>query len=166
MSVKFLNRTIWQRLFGIPATKESKNKNSWTYHSGELIIHLDRVPALKEPGSAIRFEGAALPVRVLVVFDENEQFHAFHNRCTHFGHRRLDYVGGTDTIQCCSINKSTYTFSGKKNSWSKSKTGCYLPCGKRWGQAAYQVELKNAFSNLIFSHDLFYILRFHGFING
>ncbi|MBE9521021.1 MAG: Rieske 2Fe-2S domain-containing protein [Proteobacteria bacterium] len=114
MSVEFLNRGIWQRLFGIPATKEPKNKNSWTYHSGELIVHLDCSPELKEPGSAVRFEGGVLPVRVLVVFDEDEQFHAFHNRCTHFGHRRLDYVRGTDTIQCCSINKSTYTFAGKK----------------------------------------------------
>jgi nitrite reductase/ring-hydroxylating ferredoxin subunit len=45
---------------------------------------------------------------------EDELFHAFHNRCTHFGHRRLDYVRGTNTVQCCSINKSTYTFAGKK----------------------------------------------------
>jgi hypothetical protein len=63
MSIKFLNRSIWQRLFGIPATKEPESENSWTYHSGEL---------------------------------------------------RLDYVKGTNTVQCCSINKSTYTFAGKK----------------------------------------------------
>ena len=48
MSVEFLNRGIWQRLFGIPATKEPENKKSWTYHSGELIVHLDCSPELKE----------------------------------------------------------------------------------------------------------------------
>jgi len=61
----------------------------------------------------MRFEGENLPKRVLVVFTETE-YKAFHNRCTHMGHRRLDYVPGTDTVQCCSINKSTYTFAGKK----------------------------------------------------
>ena len=56
MSVKFLNRGIWQRLLGIPETKEPKNENSWTYHSGELTVHLDRLPELKDPGSAVRLE--------------------------------------------------------------------------------------------------------------
>jgi nitrite reductase/ring-hydroxylating ferredoxin subunit len=49
-----------------------------------------------------------------VVFGEDGQYRAFHNRCTHLGHRRLDYVPGTETVQCCSVNKSTYSFEGDK----------------------------------------------------
>ena len=26
----------------------------------------------------------------------------------------MDYVPGTETVQCCSVNKSTYTFDGNK----------------------------------------------------
>ena len=49
-----------------------------------------------------------------MVRGEEGQFHAFHNRCTHLGHRRLDPVPGTDTLQCCSVSKSTYDHQGNK----------------------------------------------------
>jgi nitrite reductase/ring-hydroxylating ferredoxin subunit len=55
-----------------------------------------------------------LPIRVLVIRGDDGKFHAFHNRCTHIGHRRLDPVPGTGTVQCCSVGKSTYTYDGKK----------------------------------------------------
>jgi nitrite reductase/ring-hydroxylating ferredoxin subunit len=114
MTVKFLQRSIWQRIFGIPATNKPHDDEGWRFESGQLIISLDRIPELTRAGTAVRFEGKNLPARVLVLFDENKQYQAFHNRCTHFGHRRLDYVPGTETIQCCSVNKSTYTFDGNK----------------------------------------------------
>ena len=114
MTVKFLKRNIWQRIFGISATEKPIDENGWVYQSGELIIDLDKVPELTNPGNAVRFEGSNLPKRVLVLLDEDDQYHAFLNRCTHFGHRRLDYVPGTKTVQCCSVNKSTYTFGGDK----------------------------------------------------
>ena len=59
-------------------------------------------------------EGWGLPLRVLVIRGDDGKFHAFHNRCTHIGHRRLDPVSGTGTVQCCSVGKSTYTYDGKK----------------------------------------------------
>ena len=114
MSITFLNRSIWQRIFGISATDRPRNDKGWHYESGQLMIKLDLVPELTQPGTAVRFEGNNLPKRVLVIFGEDEQYRAFHNRCTHFGHRRLDYVPGTETVQCCSVNKSTYTVAGKK----------------------------------------------------
>jgi len=40
-----------------------------------------------------------LPVRVLVVYGEDGEYRAFQNRCTHMGHRRLDSVPGTSTVQ-------------------------------------------------------------------
>ncbi len=114
MTIKFLNRSIWQRILGICATAKPKAEKSWQYESGKLTIDLVRTPELTQPGTGVRFEGENLPRRVLVVLSEDGQYKAFHNRCTHMGHRRLDYVPGTDTVQCCSINKSTYTFAGKK----------------------------------------------------
>ncbi len=114
MTVTFLQRSIWQRILGISATSKPENPDSWSYDAGTLTIQLNQAPELMKAGTALRFEGKGLPQRVLVVFGEDEQYRAFHNRCTHLGHRRLDYVPGTDTVQCCSVNKSTYTFEGEK----------------------------------------------------
>lgn len=114
MTVQFLQRSIWQRIFGISATAKPQDESGWHYESGQLTISLDRLPELTQAGTAVRFEGKSLPVRVLVVFGQDRQYRAFHNRCTHLGHRRLDYVPGTETVQCCSVNKSTYTFDGDK----------------------------------------------------
>lgn len=114
MNPTFLNRSIWQRIFGISATAKPQDETGWDYKPGQLTIRLDQIPELTRPGTAIRFEGKSLPKRILVVFGEDRQYRAFHNRCTHMGHRRLDYVPGTETIQCCSVNKSTYRFDGKK----------------------------------------------------
>jgi nitrite reductase/ring-hydroxylating ferredoxin subunit len=114
MSVKFLQRSIWQRILGISATDKPRDKDGWDFESGQLTINLTRIPELTRAGTAVRFEGKNLPSRVLVVFDENKQYQAFQNRCTHLGHRRLDYVPGTQTVQCCSVNKSTYDFDGER----------------------------------------------------
>lgn len=114
MTVKFLQRSIWQRIFGISATDKPQDENGWRYGSGQLTINLARVAELTRSGTAVRFEGKGLPERVLVVLGEDGQYRAFRNRCTHLGHRRLDYVPGTETVQCCSVNKSTYTFDGEK----------------------------------------------------
>ncbi len=114
MDVKYLERSIWQRVFGISGTNKPQDEEGWQYHAGQLTINLDRIPELTQPGTAIRLEGKALPKRILIVFGMDKQYRAFHNRCTHFGHRRLDYVPGTETVQCCSVNKSTYRFNGKK----------------------------------------------------
>jgi len=114
MTVQFLQRSIWQRIFGISATAKPQDESGWHYEAGQLTISLDRLPELTQAGTAVRFEGKSLPARVLVVFGQDRQYRAFHNRCTHLGHRRLDYVPGTETVQCCSVNKSTYTFDGDK----------------------------------------------------
>lgn len=45
---------------------------------------------------------------------EDGGFRAFHNRCTRPGRRRVDPVPGTRTIQCCSVNKPTYSYDGAK----------------------------------------------------
>jgi nitrite reductase/ring-hydroxylating ferredoxin subunit len=114
MEVKFLQRNIFKRIFGIPATSKPDNPDCWSYSDGKLTIDLRKASELEKPGSAIRLEGGSLPERLLVVFGEDEQYHVVKNRCSHMGHRRLDPVPGTTTVQCCSVNKSTYDFEGTK----------------------------------------------------
>lgn len=114
MDIKFLNRSFFQRLLGMSATAKPKTEDCWNYADGKLTIDLSKASELKPPGGALRFEGKNLPKRVLVVRGEEGEYSAFHNRCTHIGHRRLDPVPGTGTVQCCSVNKSTYDSDGNK----------------------------------------------------
>ena len=114
MEIKFLKRNIFQRILGLPQTTKPANPDSWHYSEGNLTVDLKKTPELKYKGGAIRLEGSNLPVRILLIASEAGNYHAFHNRCSHFGHRRLDPVPETDTVQCCSVNKSTYDLTGNK----------------------------------------------------
>ena len=107
-----------KRLFGICETQPPADDECWTYADGKLEVVLDRVPELSVKGGAIRLEGPYLPKRVLVVHGEDGQYHAFPNRCTHMGHRRIDPVPGEDRIRCCSVGKSTFDYSGQTFSGS------------------------------------------------
>ncbi len=112
MAIKFLKRSFFQRLLGLSATAKPEIEGCWKYAAGKLTIDLNKAPELKAPGGALRFEGKDLPRRVLVVCGEDGAYRAFHNRCTHLGHRRLDPVPGTTAVQCCSMSKSTYDAGG------------------------------------------------------
>jgi len=113
MEIQFLNRGIFQRIFGVPATSKPSNPDCWRFSDGQLTIDLTKAPELKNSGGAIRLEGGDLPMRVLVVAGEEGEYQAFHNRCTHIGHRRLDPLPGGG-VQCCSVSKSTYDAEGNK----------------------------------------------------
>ncbi|MGA2401632.1 MAG: Rieske 2Fe-2S domain-containing protein [Syntrophobacteraceae bacterium] len=112
MEIKFLKRNILQRLFGISATKMPGDNKCWTYSDRKLVIELKRAPELSLEGGAIRLEGKNLPDRILVIHGDDGVYHTFRNRCKHMG-RRLDPVFGDQTVQCCSINKSTYSYDGE-----------------------------------------------------
>jgi len=109
MTIKFLDRSFFQRIFGTPATSKPLDPQCWSFSEGKILIDLNRASELKKVGGALRLEGGGLPIRVLVIRGNDGKFHAFHNRCTHIGHRRVDPVPGTGTVQCCSVGKSTYT---------------------------------------------------------
>ena len=79
--------------------------------NGTVEIDLPKGPELHWKGTAIRLEGNGLPNRLLVVRNGDDQYRAFENRCTHYG-RRLDPLPGQPFLQCCSIGKSTFDFSG------------------------------------------------------
>ncbi|MFP4477134.1 MAG: ubiquinol-cytochrome c reductase iron-sulfur subunit [Desulfatibacillaceae bacterium] len=113
MAVKTVDRSVFQRILGIPATPPPVNPKCWTYGNGRITIDLDKAPELSSPGGALRLEKGGLPERVLVVRGENDDFKAYRNRCTHVGHRRLDPVPGTNMVQCCSVSKSTFDAEGR-----------------------------------------------------
>lgn len=112
MEIRFLKRSLLQRVFGISATKAPGDQGCWSYAERKVVLHLDRAPELKQRGGAVRLEGKNLPERLLLVHGEDGEFHAFRNRCKHMG-RRLDPVPGTPSVQCCSVGKSTYDYEGK-----------------------------------------------------
>jgi nitrite reductase/ring-hydroxylating ferredoxin subunit len=114
MTIKFLNRSFLQRIFGLPATPQPLDPQCWSFSDGKITIDLNRGTELRKLGGALRLEGGEQPIRVLVIRGDDGKFHALHNRCTHIGHRRIDPVPGTGTAQCCSVGKSTYTYDGKK----------------------------------------------------
>lgn len=112
-SPEILPRGFFQRLLGIPATALPRDPGCWSLVEGRLRIDLSRAGELAEPGGALRVEGPGLPCRVLVLHGDDGEFHAFRNRCRHIGGRRLDPVPGTSTVQCCSVSKSTFDYSGR-----------------------------------------------------
>lgn len=114
-------RSVWQRLLGIPETSKPVNSDCWEYSHGVLKIDLDKATELNRRGTGIRLEGRGLPKRVLVYQDIYGSFYAFHNRCTHMGHRRLDPLPGENCLQCCSVGKSRFDLRGNNLSGPAKK---------------------------------------------
>lgn len=112
MEVKTNPIGFWKRLFGKCLTQPPANADCWKYENGLLIIDLSRTPELVQKAGAIRIENQTLPDRVLIVHGDDDQYYAYRNRCMH-AKRRLDPVPGSNTIQCCSINKTTYDYQGR-----------------------------------------------------
>lgn len=108
-----LRRNIFQRLFGICATKQPSDEGCWTFKNGKIVVDLARVPELVRVNGAIRLEAKNLPERVLVIQGDDGQYNAFQNRCTHHAKRRLDPMPGAQQVQCCSIMKSIFDYKGK-----------------------------------------------------
>jgi len=123
---------ILKRIFGICETKPPENPDCWRYSSGRVEIDLSKVPELNEKDAAIRLEGKGLPNRLLIVIGSDDKFHAFENRCTHFG-RRLDPLPGQPLVQCCSIGKSTFDYTGDIVSGSAKEPIKSFPVEKQNG---------------------------------
>lgn len=103
---------LLKRIFGICETKPPSDARCWRYSGGKIEIQLDRAPELSNRGGAIRLEGKELPERVLILNGDDGNFHAFKNKCTHMG-RRIDPVNGHGAVQCCSLSKSTFNYTGE-----------------------------------------------------
>jgi len=101
-----------KRILGTCETKQPADPECWRYEAGRLEVDLLRAPELADKGGALRFEGEALPKRVLVVHGADDEFRAYHNKCTHAG-RRVDVVDAGELLECCSVGKSTYALTGQ-----------------------------------------------------
>lgn len=107
--------SLWKRIFGICETSLPQDGNCWKRVGDRIEIDLQRAPELDQPGQAVRLEGPDPEERVLVLRGSDGKFHAFKNRCSHFG-RRLDPVPGKQAVCCCSLGQSTYDYSGNVKS--------------------------------------------------
>lgn len=103
---------ILKRMFGICETPLPNDPGAWRIQGGTVTIDLSRMNELKNPGSGVRLEGKGLNPRLLVFHGDDGAFHAMANRCTHMG-RRIDPIAGSNTLQCCSVFHSTFTYDGK-----------------------------------------------------
>lgn len=103
---------LLKRLFGICETPLPGNADAWKVEYGDVRIDLARLPELKTAGSGVRLEGKGLDTRLLVFHGDDDKYYAVANRCTHMG-RRIDTISGSNTIQCCSVSKSTFTYDGQ-----------------------------------------------------
>jgi nitrite reductase/ring-hydroxylating ferredoxin subunit len=101
-----------KRILGICETRLPGDPQAWSLQDQTVRIDLARVPELDAPGSAVRLEGQGLDPRLLVFRGDDGRFRAVANRCTHMG-RRIDVIAGSNTIQCCSVSKSTFTYEGR-----------------------------------------------------
>lgn len=117
---------VLKRIFGICETPLPAERHCWRHAGGAVRLDLDRTPELDRPGGAVRLEGGDLPLRILVVHGKEGGYHAFSNRCTHMG-RRIDPLPGTDKIECCSVSKSTFTYTGKPVAGAAKKALRVLP---------------------------------------
>jgi nitrite reductase/ring-hydroxylating ferredoxin subunit len=104
---------FFKRLFGICRTQPPTDPGCWELAEGGVAVDLGRASELERKGGAIRLEGGGLGRRLLVFRGEDDAFHAFENRCDHGG-RRLDPLPGAERIECCSMGKSTYDYSGNR----------------------------------------------------
>ncbi len=109
-----LKRNIFQRIFGIPATRTPLDSDCWSFADGVVTVDIEKAPELKKDGGALRLEGNGLPERVLVYKGDDGKFRAVKNRCTHIGHRRLDPAPGQNYVQCCSVLGSKFEHGGDR----------------------------------------------------
>lgn len=106
---------LLSRILGISRTKPPADLQCWSYADGKVEIDLSRATELADTGGAVRLEGGGLPMRVLVIKDDQGEYRAYHNKCTHMG-RRIDVLPGQLQLECCSVNKSKFDVEGKQMS--------------------------------------------------
>ena len=102
---------ILSRIFGISKTQKPSDPGCWGFAGGRIEIDLSRAPELSQAGGALRLEGGGLPARVLVFQGDDGRHYALRNKCAHAG-RRLDPLPGQPQVECCSVGKSRYDYSG------------------------------------------------------
>ena len=100
---------LFDRLRGVTDTPLLENADAWTYADHTLTLALDLIPELADPGTAVRFEDAAVPEPLLIVHGADSDYYAYINKCPH-GKRKIDPVDGK--LECTSFSRSTFDYAG------------------------------------------------------
>ena len=101
---------IFKAIFGICETKKLDD-GLWQLGGDTVKIKLDQVPELAKNGGAVYLKGGGLKDPVLVVRNNDGEFMALKNKCTHGG-RKVDPVPGENKLKCCSIGHSIFDNEG------------------------------------------------------
>jgi len=117
--------SIFKAVLGICETKPLSG-DLWSLEGSKVQVKLSQMPEPLQKGGAVYLKGGGLPRPVLLLRTEDDRYLAFEDRCTHFGHRKLDLVPGEAKLRCCSINHSTYDLEGNRLSGpAKRPIACY-----------------------------------------
>lgn len=140
--MKDVKRSFIQRIFGIPATKPPLNADCWSYKDGIMEVDLTKATELQAVGGGLGLESPDMPKRVLIVRGAGDAWFAFENSCRH-GHRRLDPVPGEERVQCCSMGKTKYDFTGKPYSETVKECLPMFPVEEKDGRLIVKIGYVN-----------------------
>lgn len=101
--------SLIKSILGICETKPL-SAELWSLEEGKVRV---KMPEPLPKGGAVYLAGQGLDKPILLLRTEEDRYLAFANRCTHFGHRKLDPVPGEAKLRCCSISHSTFDLEGK-----------------------------------------------------
>ena len=117
--------SVFKAILGICETKPLST-NLWSLEGNKVKVKLSQMPEPLPKGGAVYLKGGGLPKPVLLLRTEDDRHLAFEDRCTHFGHRKLDLVPDEAKLRCCSINHSIYDLEGNRLSGpAKNPLKCY-----------------------------------------
>jgi nitrite reductase/ring-hydroxylating ferredoxin subunit len=85
----------------------------WQLQGDRISVNVEAVGELQRPGGAVYLSGKGLKLPLLIVRTEQGDYRCLVNRCTHM-RRRLDPVPGKPALRCCSVNHSTFDYTGQK----------------------------------------------------
>ena len=86
-------------------------KESLTFNENSLIIDLGKTSTLQKSGQAVYVDYPEKNVKMIVVREKKNSYHALSRLCTHGG-QALSYVPERKILQCNSYNHSIFSLDG------------------------------------------------------
>ena len=105
--------SLMKSILGICKTGKPDDEGCWSFSDSRISVDLTRTGGRLARGGALRLEGKGLPERVLLFRGLNDKYYALKNQCTHVGKRRIDPMIEQDTLKCCSVMGSVFTYEGE-----------------------------------------------------
>ena len=90
--------------------------DAWELDGDSLIVDLDKVDSLREPGGSGKLTVADRAngdeTKIIIIHHKEEEYKAFADCCTH-GCRELNYLYDKEQLECSSFGKSAFSLNGK-----------------------------------------------------